>query len=262
MSAAEIAEFYFEDGRKIFPPLPTGLPGKFGKFILTSLWRPRLKHEALENAIRARFGDRLLGDARSRLIIPAFLMPKTEIAVFKTDHHEDFKNDYKSPMWKVARSTSAAPTYLKGLEDDASGKIFLDGGLWANNPVMVAIVDALSSYDLTLERIDVLSIGTGNPPFHLTKAEIFGGFIAWKEAIQAAMFLTTDNATAQAKLLLGPDKCLRIEPLGEDASIEMDDYDSACKALPKAAKLAFKAHKEELRQFFIRQVSPRDRHYT
>ena len=31
---------------------------------------------------------------------------------------------------------------------------------------------------------------------------MFGGLIAWREAIKAAMFLTTDNATAQAKLLL------------------------------------------------------------
>src|SRR3954447_12745386 len=44
-----------------------------------------------------------------------------------------------TPMWKVARSTSAAPTYLKGHEHEASGRIFIDGGVWANNPVMVAL---------------------------------------------------------------------------------------------------------------------------
>lgn len=262
MSAAEIAEFYFEDGRKIFPRLPARKFGKLQRILLGSLWRPRLKYEELERAVRFRFGDRLLGEARTRLVIPAFLMPETEIAVFKTDHHADFQNDHKSPMWKVARATSAAPTYLKGLEDDASGKIFLDGGLWANNPVMVALVDALSSYDLELEQVEILSIGTGNSPFNLTKSEIFGGIIAWKEALQAAMFLTTDNATAQAKLLLGPQNCLRIEPSFVDAIIQMDDYDSACAQLPKAAQLAFETHNADLSGFFESIVPPREHHYS
>src|SRR3546814_11725761 len=66
---------------------------------------------------------------------------------------------------EVARATSAAPTYLKGHEHTPSGRIFIDGGVWANNPVMVALVDVLSAYDISPDQIDILSIGTGNPPF-------------------------------------------------------------------------------------------------
>src|SRR3546814_9793514 len=74
-----------------------------------------------------------------------------------------------------------------------------------------------------------------NPPFELRPKAAFGGAVSWRAAIKAAMFLTTDNATAQAKLLLGPDKCLRVEPVGDDGTIEMDDYDRALSALPKLA---------------------------
>ncbi len=166
------------------------------------------------------------------------MMPKTEIAVFKTDHHEDFRNDHLTPMWKVARATSAAPTYLKGLEHKESGRIFIDGGVWANNPVMVALVDALSAYDLTFEQIEIFSIGTGNPPFELRKPDVVRGLIAWREAIKAAMFLTTDNATSQAKLLLGPERCLRLEPGGADAGVEMDDYDQAASRRKRNSRLS------------------------
>ena len=91
-----------------------------------------------------------------------------------------------------------------------SGRIFIDGGVWANNPVMVALVDVLSAYDVSPNQIDVLSIGTGNPPFELRPKAALGGAVSWRGAIKAAMFLTTDNATAQAKLLLGPDRCVRL----------------------------------------------------
>src|SRR3546814_13056805 len=71
-----------------------------------------------------------------------------------------------------------------------------------------------------------------------------------RAAIKAAMFLTTDNATAHAKLLLGPDKCLRVEPVGDDGTIEMDDYDRALSALPKLADRDFATSREGVTRFF------------
>jgi hypothetical protein len=153
-------------------------------------------------------------------------------------------------------------SYLKGFEHEESGQIFIDGGVWANNPVMVAVVDALSAYDLAFDQIEIFSIGTGNAPFELRKPDVFRGLIAWRAAIKAAMFLTTDNATAQVKLLLGPDRCLRIEPSGDAACIEMDDYDGAFAVLPELARRDFVANREGIARFFTDIVSQRERHYA
>ena len=262
ISTSDIAAFYSEDGRKIFPPLPKSWLSKARQFLRWGFVGPKLAHEELEKALQHRFQDHLLGESITRLVIPAFMMPKTEIAVFKTDHHEDFKNDYRTLMWKVARSTSAAPTYLKGHEHEESGRIFIDGGVWANNPVMVALVDALSAYDLAPEQIEVFSIGTGNAPFELSRPAVFGGVWAWKKIIKAAMFLTTDNATSQAMLLLGPDRCLRVAPDGKNALVEMDDYDAAFARLPALAVRDFKANENAISRFFKAVVEPRERHYT
>lgn len=261
MPTSDIVGFYEKDGRKIFPPLPNSWLGQFLRKCRWSL-ATTLAHEELEAALKRHFHSHLLGAASTRLVIPAFMMPKTEIAVFKTDHHMDFRNDHATPMWKVARATSAAPTYLKGLEHTESGKIFIDGGVWANNPVMVALVDALSAYDITTEQIDILSIGTGNSPFELGRPDVFLGAFAWKAVIKAAMFLTTDNATAQAKLLLGPSRCLRVEPSGVDAQIELDDYDRTFGKLPNLAAKHFEDHKEFIARFFDNVVQPRERHYS
>lgn len=261
ISTGDITAFYRDDGRKIFPPLPEGWPGKVRQFAGWA-FGPKLTYEELEEALKHRFGDHTLGEAMPRLVVPAFMMPKTEIVVFKTDHHEDFRNDHRTPMWRVARSTSAAPTYLKGHEHDESGRIFIDGGVWANNPAMVALVDALTAYDLTVDQIEIVSIGTGNAPFALSRSGVFAGMWAWKSIIKAAMFLTTDNATAQAKLLLGPGRCLRIEPQGEDTTVEMDDYDDAFSRLPALAAQDFEAGREAISRFFDDTVLPRERHYT
>ena len=261
ISTPEITTFYREDGRKIFLPLPDGLLGRGWRF-WSWLKGPVLLHEELEKALKDRFCGHLLGESMTRLVIPAFMMPKTEIAVFKTDHHKDFRNDHLTPMWKVARATSAAPTYLKGLEHEESGRIFIDGGVWANNPIMVALIDAVTAYDVSFDQVEILSIGTGNAPFSLRQPAVLGGAIAWRAAIKAAMFLTTDNATAQAKLLLGPGRCLRIEPEEADSQIELDDYDGAFACLPARAATHFEGHREELAQFFTDMAEPRERHYS
>lgn len=257
----EIVSFYETDGRRIFPPSPVTKLGKAWRFV-SSFFRPILNHEELEAALKRRFAHDTLGQAGPRIVVPAFMMPKTEIAVFKTDHHPDFRNDYKTPAWKVARATSAAPTYLKGHEHAESGRIFIDGGVWANNPVMVAIVDALTSYDITLDQIEVLSIGTGNPPFELSRKSVFAGLLAWREVIMAAMFLTTDNATAQAMLLLGPDNLLRIEPFDEAATIKLDDFDRAQAELPVLASEHFVIYRSALRKFFEQLADPREKLYA
>lgn len=257
----EIVSFYETDGRRIFPPYPASLPGKFWRFV-SSIFRPLLNHGELETALKRRFEEDRLGQAGPRIVVPAFMMPKTEIAVFKTDHHPDFRNDHAAPAWRVARAMSAAPTYLQGHEHTESGRIFIDGGVWANNPVMVAIVEALSSYDVSIEQIQVFSIGTGNPPFELARNRVFAGLLAWRAVIKAAMFLTTDNATSQAMLLLGPDNFLRIEPAGQAGTIELDDFDRAMAELPPLAAQHFADHRSALSKFFLSPAAPREKFYT
>jgi len=62
-------------------------------------------------------------------------------------------------------ATSAAPIYrsLAAIDDPNSPggpkQVFADGGLWANNPIMVGLVDALTIAEPT-RRIEIFSLGT------------------------------------------------------------------------------------------------------
>lgn len=76
------------------------------------------------------------------------------------------------------------------------------------------------------------------------------------------MSLTTDNATAQVKLLLGPARCLRLEPTGANALVDLDDYDGAFARLPALAQRDFAMNRDAVWRFFAETVPPSERHYS
>jgi patatin-like phospholipase/acyl hydrolase len=255
-SAAAIDNLYRNEGKLIFPPGPALLRPMLRRArLLKRFFRAGFDAKVLERCLYQVLGDSSFGDSANRLVIPAFLVPKAEIAVLKTDHHPDFKNDHKMMAWEVARATSAAPTYFAGHE--SNGHIFLDGGLWANNPIMVAIVDAMSAFDITLDQIRILSVGTGSSPFEIPASATRLGFFSWWQVHNAAIYLTTDNATAQAQLLLGPQSICRIEPGSIAHKIEMDDWIGAMKILPSEAERIFSERKKEIMPFFVDRCSSR-----
>jgi patatin-like phospholipase/acyl hydrolase len=128
-SACKIEHLYLDEGRHIFPVFWTRYP--WLRSMRQSLF-PLYDHGVLEMLLYQMFGDATLGESHARLAIPSFLGPQTQAAVLKTDHHPDFKNHYRMFAWEAARATSAAPTYFSG--HAGHDYIFLDGGIWANNP--------------------------------------------------------------------------------------------------------------------------------
>lgn len=92
----------------------------------------------LKQVLADALGERRLDMSASRLCIPAFEGAHSEIFVFKTPHLDDFKLDYKELMVTVGLATSAAPTYFRPLSH--GGYTLVDGGVWANNPIMIALV--------------------------------------------------------------------------------------------------------------------------
>ena len=54
------------------------------------------------------------------------------------------------PIWKVARATSAAPTYFKHITIEK--KTFVDGGISFNNPALVAFDEVNSMHDIDIKK--------------------------------------------------------------------------------------------------------------
>jgi uncharacterized protein len=104
---------------------------------------PKHDLEPLQDAIGTVLGDRLLGESLTRLLIPAYHPDRRTICVFKTAHHERFEVDHREKAVDVAVATAAAPTYFHA-HALPSGARLIDGGIWANNPMGMAVVEAIS----------------------------------------------------------------------------------------------------------------------
>ena len=238
-TARELLDLYVERGCDVFPP--------FGDDPLGSLkrwWRDK-KHfarylydrDALERLLTDKLGDRLFGDSIVRLCIPAFEGKHSEVFVFKTPHHADYRTDRFERMVNVGLATAAAPTYFRPLEH--GGYTLVDGGVWANNPIMLAVIEALICFEIGPTQIDVLSLGCGDDKYVVSEPQITkGGLWYWKTIMEGAMRLQSLAATNQARLLLGPPSVIRLDAPSFDPKIRMDDWRRSVTELVPAAHAA------------------------
>ena len=239
--ATRILQFYVEDGQAIFPP----------KGRLARLWGARrlVTHmydsQNLRVHLQQQLGSRTLRDSSSRLCIPSCDGTHGDIWVYKTPHHPDYQMDGSQGMVEVALATSAAPTYFRPLED--GGYRLLDGGLWANNPIMVGVVEALTALGAPAGRIRVLSLGCGSEPYRVGRWKMTaGGVLGWRDIVIGAMRYQSLSALGQARLLLGADRVDRIEPVPSGHPIPLDDWERANAELPNAAVAAVDEHGERV----------------
>lgn len=141
LSASEILRMYEENGSEIFGQhgnlLQNFLANKL-RFIRW-LYRRKYSSEKLRSTLVSLFGDQRLGDAKHRLVIPAWNPTAQSVYIYKTPHHPRLRTDYKSRLIDAALATSAAPTYFQQhMTEEGVGLI--DGGIWANNPIAVAVL--------------------------------------------------------------------------------------------------------------------------
>lgn len=160
VSPIEMVNFYKNNGAQIFP---LKLPDVSSKKIIRGLkdvyhqvkTRPeslRCGEAALEKALTEAFGEmtfkQVWDDRKIALAITAVKMSNYKPRVFKTPHNVETNHcDDNLTLVKACLASSAAPIYrsLAAIdhETDGSYEVYADGGLWANNPIIVALTESL-----------------------------------------------------------------------------------------------------------------------
>jgi patatin-like phospholipase/acyl hydrolase len=250
MAAGEIRRFYVEHGPQIFP----SAGGRWRRAWRAVRSRLAVRHSAapLEAALREAFHDHTMGSLRKRVVIPTFDAGAGEIRLIKTAHHARLVRDHSRTLVETALATSAAPTYLPG-HVTTRGERLLDGGLWANNPIGVAVVEAVGYLRVPPAAIKVLSIGTTRAPYEYPMNAMRAGLLAFaagraKEALLAAQMT---GAYSTAKVLLGGDeRILRLDPAVRDGRFEMDRPEDIPELIALGERWAMQ-NCERIRQEFL-----------
>ncbi len=187
VSAAELSAFYVQDGPGIFRR-------SLGQRVRT-LWGfagPKYSLGPLAEAVERRLGDVKLADALREVVVASYDMTNREPYFFKrwrarepvrpSGPEAGSKEVRNNPIVDAAMATSAAPTYFPSHE--LGGRSLVDGGVFANNPAVAAIVEALKRTEapgrLETDDLLVVSIGTGIHEEGYRQSEVSGwGKVGW-----------------------------------------------------------------------------------
>lgn len=224
----------------------TFIPEIFGKSnkngLLRSLTAPMYRVDALRNALMTIFEDKTLRDVVTDVCIPAVALQNAMPRLYKSGYLARNAGRLDEKLLDIALATSAAPAFFPAHSGKFSTNL-VDGGMCANNPSMIALVEAMQ-FETPSKRgipppiegkrqfadIAMLSIGTGEPcgmPYKMDKLKA-GGLMAWSmnldrtrpifppapviPAVEMLMYSQSQLAHFQTSFLLGSDNYLRVNP--------------------------------------------------
>lgn len=206
-SPAEIASLYHNQVDEIFDVDWLSGGGLCG---------PRFEIDGLRRVAREMFGDRHMCDLSTRVVVPAIDLqvegapdPSWRLRLY-TEADSDLIAD-------VAIRTCAAPTYFAAVDG------YVDGGVAANHPGLVAVASALAG-GAAIDDIRLLSIGTGDDIQYIDGQDLDWGGLKWARPITSLML---DAQTQVADLTLRAMLGGRYHRLNTilPSPIEMDDTD-------------------------------------
>lgn len=125
-------------------------------------FKPKYDGKGKHRLLTSIFKEKRLFDIpeEKTLIVTSYDVERRKEVIFKnkqTSRH----SLYNPTLVEICDATSAAPTYFPTIKStDIPARWLVDGGLVANNPSLIALVDALGTRHST-DNIRLLSIGTG-----------------------------------------------------------------------------------------------------
>lgn len=217
------------------------VPAVFGKGVrrnrVLRLFRPTYSAHRLESELTELLGDNTLADLSTDLCIPAVSLMDAKPRLHKTGYLARNAGRLDESLVNIARATSAAPTFFSAANLKHSENL-VDGGLAANNPSVIALIDSLQFERDSLRGTRapslqdgrppvLLSIGTGSPgplPYDHSKL-LDGGILDWARPIHEVLMTSQSQlAHFQAKFLLSqfPDHYFRMNPT-LNSTVRLDD---------------------------------------
>lgn len=149
----QVRSMYAEHGNKIFPFQQLRRMPVVGKLVLALGLGLRSGDAALRSVLASTLEDRTIGsvydDRGIALVIPSVDINRHASVVFKSKHLSRLNGrDDTRLLVDICMATSAAPILrsmarLKESSGAGTDAVYVDGGLWANNPSVVGMMEAM-----------------------------------------------------------------------------------------------------------------------
>ena len=198
--ASDIVHFYRNHSASIFPN--RSIVEKLFRALSQILGRGKYDNKALVEALWNLFGEKKLEESKCLLCIPSFSLSDGRPYIFKRDHAEgNLVRDNNTRFLDVALATSAAPTYLPVTTiTNHDNRQFIDGGIYANNPSLVGVVEAFRYFvgpGKQFSRLGLLSIATPEQfPGARRVRDTHRSVLQWNSGLIKAFFDSQNGATS------------------------------------------------------------------
>lgn len=201
-SGTEIYEMYKTEGKKIFKKYP------WYKW----MWKGVPKYD---NSHLQRLLKELLPGNMEDFKKPVFI-PVTK-TVGNRDKVFDVGDEF--PKWKAVLASTSAPTFFKPLDD-----IYIDGGLWMNNPSSVLIA-GLKGMDFFDEDDEIKMVSFATSCYREERGDEVDdmSLLGWAEYMIDNCTGSGEGSTYITRQFLGRENVMRIKPAlkdGEGASMD------------------------------------------
>ncbi len=148
------------------------------------LFHPKYSAGNIETVLKKFFQDTQFASALTPLLISSYDLQLQQPFFFKS-HRIAADPDENCPIATIARATSASPTYFSPLLFTRGKQVYnlVDGGIFVNNPSLIAYVEARHLYP-DASRFTIVSIGSGSCLDPITFSESEGwGLLSWAKQI-------------------------------------------------------------------------------
>lgn len=194
---------------------------------------PRYSPALLRTTLEKHLGGQQMAQAKVPLLIPVALLDRFGHDVFSS------KSTPNMLVTEAILCSSAAPTYFPPVTPTRSERSFVDGGMWANNPVLAAVMHAVHKYGVNRSDIRVLMVGNGRFPAGTKPQQLLRARPYSKEGIGAVfdlMFAAQETAAQQyVEYLVDPGQVISINAQ-LPVVISLDDVAEAIDRLPPLAE--------------------------
>lgn len=252
LPAADIVKMYKDNAAKIFRKKQFLCMRGTLKDKIQPMFGSMYDAQSLERVLTNIFQDKKLGDIKKPLLIPSTDISNGCVHVLKSGYCKSFTRDNKVMVKDAVLASCSAPLYFDPYKLDHY--LTVDGGLWANNPALAAVIEAQKKLNICQDDIQILSIGTGHSKtMYGTSASRKWGFInGWKHKkfINFILSLQSQSAMNYVQLMLHDEQVKRIN-FESDQELPLDDI-SMLDNLIARADHDFTHESEEIREFILK----------